>query len=168
MARKMSRRKRDAAARRRHLEGPPRHREADARAASMREASQQRPTTDRGSVTCGWCGATTPVPSRGRIPKWCSATCRHRAWEQRRAAKSGLAAIEVVDRPVEVVRTITRIKRVSVDPPPPGYPRTVEDWSRMLRELASRVDRGVIYDRQLSEMRPAVAALVDALNRRWG
>lgn len=168
MARKMSRRNRSAAARRKNLEGPPSHREADARAASQRDANQQRPTIDRGSVTCGWCGATTPVPSRGRVPKWCSAACRHRAWEQRRAADSGLAAIEVVDRPVEVVRTITRIKRVSVDSSQLGSPRTVEEWARLLRELASRLDRGTIYDRQLSEMRPAVAALVDSFNRRWG
>lgn len=166
MSRRVSRRKRDAAARRRSIEGPPPYREADARAASLRQANQRRPTIDRGSVDCGWCGATTPVPSRGRIPKWCSAACRHRAWEQRRAAESGLSAIEVVDRPVEVVHTITRIKRVSVDPPPLAHPRTVEEWTRMLCALASGVDRGVIYDRQLAEMRPAVAALVDAFNRR--
>lgn len=44
-----------------------------------------------------------PDPSRGRVPKWCSASCRHRAWEQRRAAEAGLAAVEVVDRRVEVI-----------------------------------------------------------------
>ena len=119
-------------------------------------------------VTCGWCGATVPVPGRGRVPKWCSASCRHRAWEQRRAAASGLSAIEVVDRPVEVVRTVTKIKRVVVDGPQIATPRTVEEWARLIEELAARLDRGTIYDRQLSVMRPAVAAVVDSFDRRWG
>ena len=118
-------------------------------------------------VTCGWCGATVPVPSRGRVPKWCSASCRHRAWEQRRAAASGLSAIEVVDRPGEVVRTVTRIKTSVVDRPQIATPRTVEEWVRLLEELAARLDRGTIYHRQLPAMRPAVAALVDSFNRRW-
>ncbi len=54
-------------------------------------------------VSCGWCGTEVPVPARGRVPKWCSSSCRHRAWEQRRAAEAGLAAVKVVDRPVEVI-----------------------------------------------------------------
>ena len=167
MARRPSKRMMDAAARRKQLESPPRRRAADARAASQRNAEQAAPGTDRGVVTCGWCGATVPVPSRGRVPKWCSASCRHRAWEQRRAAASGLSAIEVVDRPVEVVRTVTKIKRVVVDGPQIATPRTVEEWARLLEELAARLDRGTIYDRQLSVMRPAVAAVVDSFNRRW-
>ena len=167
MARGPSKRMKDAAARRKQIESPPRRRAADARAASQRHAEQFTAGTDRGVVTCGWCGATVPVPSRGRVPKWCSASCRHRAWEQRRAAASGLSAIEVVDRPVEVVRTVTKIKRVVVDGPQIATPRTVEEWARLLEELAARLDRGTIYDRQLSVMRPAVAAVVDSFNRRW-
>lgn len=34
----------------------------------------------------------------GRRPKWCPDTCRHRAWEQRRAVASGRAAVEVERR----------------------------------------------------------------------
>jgi hypothetical protein len=101
MARRPSKRMKDAAARRKQIESPPRRRAADARAASQRHAEQSAAGTDRRVVTCGWCGATVPVPGRGRVPIWCSASCRHRAWEQRRAAASGLSAIEVVDRPVE-------------------------------------------------------------------
>jgi hypothetical protein len=167
MARRPSKRMKEAAARREQIESPPRRRAADARAASQRHAGQSVDGTDRGAVTCGWCGATVSVPGRGRVPKWCSASCRHRAWEQRRAAASGLSAIEVVDRPVEVVRTVTRIKRVVVDGPQVATPRTVEEWARLLEDLASRLDRGTIYDRQLPVMHPAVAALVDSFNRRW-
>ena len=79
----------------------------------------------------------------------------------------GLSAIEVVDRPVQVVRTVTKIKRVVVDGPRIATPRTVEEWARLLEELAAQLDRGTIYDRQLSVMRPAVAAVVDSFNRRW-
>ena len=34
-------------------------------------------------------------------------------------------------------------------------------------ELTDRLDRGRIYDRDVPALRPAVAALVDAFNRRW-
>ena len=43
------------------------------------------------------------VRARGPLPKWCSAACRHRAWEQDRAARSGRAAVEVLDRYVTAV-----------------------------------------------------------------
>lgn len=43
---------------------------------------------------CGWCHGPIPPRSRGPIPKWCSATCRHRAWEQSRAAASGRSAVQ--------------------------------------------------------------------------
>ena len=167
MAHRPSKRMKDAAARRKQIESPPRRRAADARAASQLHAEQSATGTDRGVVTCGWCGATVQVPRRGRLPKWCSASCRHRAWEQRRAAASGLSAIEVLDRPVEGVRTVTRIKRVVADGPQVATPRSIVEWARLLDELASRLDRGTIYDRQLPVMRPAVAALVDSFNRRW-
>jgi len=37
-------------------------------------------------VACGWCGSKVVVAARGRVPHWCGSGCRHRAWEQRRAA----------------------------------------------------------------------------------
>lgn len=43
------------------------------------------------------------VRARGPLPKWCSAACRHRAWEQDRAARSGRAAVQVLDRYVTAV-----------------------------------------------------------------
>ena len=101
------------------------------------------------------------------MPKWCSATCRHRAWEQRRAAASGLVAVEVVDRPVEVVRTVTKVKRVLVEAPRPTSPRSTRDWAQQLANLADDLDRGRIYDREVEAMMPAMTALVAAFNRRY-
>lgn len=49
-------------------------------------------------VACAWCGRSVALKARGPIPKWCSPTCRHRAWEQDRAARSGRSAVTVVDR----------------------------------------------------------------------
>jgi len=37
------------------------------------------------TVECGWCGKSVPVPSRGRVPKWCSATCRNKGWQANHA-----------------------------------------------------------------------------------
>lgn len=51
-------------------------------------------------VACAWCEQPVVVRARGPLAKWCSATCRHRAWEQDRAAQSGRSAVTVVDRPV--------------------------------------------------------------------
>src|SRR4051812_5861865 len=76
------------------------------------------------ATTCGWCGGPITPRSRGPIPKWCSATCRHRAWEQTRAVASGRSAVEVVERRVEV--------RVPIAP-------TRRDWPRLLGELARQL-----------------------------
>ena len=61
-----------------------------------------------------------------------------------RAAASGLSAIEVVDRPARSCEP-HEIKRVVVDGPQIATPRTVEEWVRLLEELAARLDRGTIY-----------------------
>ena len=101
------------------------------------------------------------------VPTWCSATCRHPAWEQRRAAASGLVAVEVVDRPVEVVRTITKVKRVLVEAPRPTTPRTNRDWAQQVADLADDLDRGRIYDREVEALMSVMKALVAAFNRRY-
>jgi hypothetical protein len=168
VARKTSKRRKGTAARREVSGLPYPPQPTDTRDSAQGTAASLVNSADRGSVTCAWCGSIARVPARGRVPKWCSASCRHRAWEQRRAAASGLSAIEVVDRPVEVVHTVTRVKRVVVEPPKVMTPGTAEEWARLLEELAERLDRGTIYDRQLPVLRPAVAALVDSMNRRWG
>jgi hypothetical protein len=167
VARKRSRRDQERVKRRARLQSPPSNRAAEARAAGQRHEEPSGSSTDRGTVACGWCGAGVTVAARGRLPKWCSATCRHRAWEQRRAAASGLVAVEVVDRPVEVVRTVTRVKRVLVEAPRPTTPRANRDWSQQLADLADDLDRGRIYDREVEALMPAMTALVAAFNRRY-
>ena len=101
--------------------------------------------------TCGWCGSAFEPKARGRIPKWCSASCRQRAWEQARAAASGRAAVEVVERHVET---------------PVPMPPTRRDWSRLCGELVHQLDRGRVYDRDLDELSVALAGVLDAVNRR--
>jgi len=61
-----------------------------------------RPAT----VTCSWRSTDVTVPAKGRVPKWCGTSCRHRAWEQTRAAASGRSAVDVVERVVERVVTV--------------------------------------------------------------
>ena len=167
MARKRSRRDQVRANRRAALQSPPPVGPPRPAQPGSGTTSPSGSTTDRGSVTCGWCGAGVTVAARGRVPKWCSATCRHRAWEQRRAVASGLVAVEVVDRPVEVVRTVTKVKRVLVEAPRPTTPGTNRDWARQAANLADDLDRGRIYDREVEAMMPAMTALVAAFNRRY-
>jgi hypothetical protein len=102
---------------------------------------------------CGWCGGFIGVKATGRIPKWCSATCRQRAWEQRRAAASGRCAVEVVERVVRVPVERERTPRHG-------------DWPPLLRELAAQLDSGRIYFRELPELGEAMAAVLTAYRRR--
>ena len=81
--------------------------------------------------------------------------------------RSGLVAVEVVDRRVEVVRTVTKVKRVLVEAPRPTTARTNRDWAQQLADLADDLDRGRIYDREVEAMMPAMTALVAAFNRRY-
>jgi hypothetical protein len=101
--------------------------------------------------TCGWCGGPITVKATGRLPKWCSPSCRQRAWEQSRAAACGLAAVRVVERLVEI--------------PTPIAPRRL-DWSHVLRDLARQLEDGRIYDRDLLTLAAALNAVTDAYNRR--
>ncbi len=101
------------------------------------------------AMACGWCGGPITLRSRGPIPKWCSATCRHRAWEQARAAASGRAAVQVVERIV-----VTPQAKAVV-----ATPRR-DDWINLLGELSRQLGRGVVYDRDLLGLaRPLEEAL---------
>ena len=113
------------------------------------------------SVACGWCGAVVAIPARGRVPKWCSSSCRHRAWELSRAAASGRAAIEIVDRVIEVDRPVTRLVEVTV------APRGAR-WPAALADLASQLDSGRVYDRDLPGLADALREVLAALDRRAG
>jgi hypothetical protein len=106
-----------------------------------------------------------PLKDRGRPAKWCSSTCRHRAWEQSRAAASGRAAVDVVHQQVTVEpprprQVITRQAR-------PAMPRG-KDWPPVLAELARQLDAGRIYARDLPALAPELQTVIDAYNRATG
>ncbi len=103
------------------------------------------------ATTCGWCGGPITPRSRGPIPKWCSATCRHRAWEQARAAASGLSAVAVVERRVELEVPLAPSRR---------------DWRRLLGELAQQLENGRVYDRDLPGLARELEPVVHAYRRR--
>jgi hypothetical protein len=134
--------------------------EAIAATDDRRSRSARRPGQ---TLACGWCGSTILLPARGRIPKWCSSSCRHRAWELTRAAASGRAAIQVVDRAVEVDRLVTIVQEVPVATVPKGAA-----WPAALAQLATALDSGRVYDRDLPALAQALADVADALARRPG
>jgi hypothetical protein len=124
---------------------------ASARSVEATAAAADPTDRRRAATTCGWCGGPIQPKARGRIPTWCSPACRQRAWEQSRAAASGRAAVQVVERRVEV---------------PTRLPLTRRDWPQALRELAQQLDDGRIYDRDLSGLSVALDAVLEAYNRR--
>lgn len=77
----------------------------------------------RQRISCAWCGSPVAVKARGPLPKWCSPTCRHRAWELERAAASGRVAVQVVNRYVFAV------------------PNHTEGWLEVLDALHRQVGR---------------------------
>jgi hypothetical protein len=107
------------------------------------------------ATTCGWCAGPITLRARGPIPEWCSATCRHRAWEQSRAAASGHNAVQVVERLVAV----------PAKPPAATQPRQ-SAWVHLLGELAAQLDQGAIYDRHLGAIALAIGEVGRALRRR--
>ena len=117
------------------------------------------------TLGCGWCGCEVIPASRGRTPKWCSQACRQRAWEQRRAADAGLAAVEVVQQLVEVERPVKvkGVERVEMPLRP-----TRRDWPELLTLLTDQLDRGLIYDRDLPEVAAGLAEVFRSLERRPG
>lgn len=122
-----------------------------------------------GQVACAWCGDRIEVSPVGRIPTWCSSSCRHRAWEQRRAADSGLVAREPFERIVEV--EVEKPVRVEVEVPTIVVKRVEvmpvgRAWAPALEELNRQLERGVVYDRDLPVLVRALDDVIDAVNRR--
>lgn len=108
-------------------------------------------------LDCGWCGHVFRPGRTGRMPKWCSPTCRHRAWEQLRAAASGHCAVEVVERRVEVPVVVERKVTVS--------PRGLA-WLSVLNDLERQLDTGRLYERDLPAVVTAISAAGVAAERR--
>jgi hypothetical protein len=120
--------------------------------------SQRAGARRAAATTCGWCHGPITPRSRGPIPKWCSATCRHRAWEQTRAAVSGRGAVEIVERVV-----------AAPAPPDAPAPRPRQlAWVDLLRELTAQVEQGTVYDRHLATITAALDDVVRAGQRRGG
>jgi hypothetical protein len=123
----------------------------------MQEETSKAPTSNASHrlpgqvVECGWCGKSVPVPSRGRVPKWCSATCRNKGWQANHAPNQG---------PVRVVQ-----QRVQV-PVPTSEPRSVGEWVELLELLAARLAQGRIYTRDLPALVPTINHLIDVTDRR--
>jgi hypothetical protein len=143
--------------RRRRAEAERRRRQKAERTQSQLERSdaadgkRRSPGRRDAATVCAWCGGPITPRSRGPIPKWCSATCRHRAWEQTRAAASGRSAVQVVERRVEVPVPATPARR---------------DWPSLLAELARQIDDGRIYDRDLLDLFDALGVVLAAYRRR--
>ena len=78
-----------------------------------------------------------------------------------RAAESGLAAKEVVDRVVEVERLVPIVERVEVPTKLTGAA-----WPPALLELAHQIDAGRVYDRDLPDLAHALSEILRALERR--
>src|SRR4051794_1269039 len=101
--------------------------------------------------TCGWCGGPITVKATDRLPKWCSPSCRQRAWEQSRAAASGRSAVQIVERRVDV--------------PIPTAPRR-QDWPRLLGDLARQLEDGRVYNRELLPLSVALNGVLEAFTQR--
>ncbi len=124
-----------------------------------------RPVT----VTCSWCGQEVNVPAKGRVPKWCGTSCRHRAWEQHRAAASGRSAVDVVERVMERIVTVQLPAPTPARPTPPAPAPAApagSGWAPLLTELARQLDTGRIYSRDLNTILPVFNQALQALNRR--
>jgi hypothetical protein len=134
----------DYRARRRERERQRRQQQEHA-AARQESARVPTPATAAGpgsarrvaATNCGWCNGPITPRASGPIPKWCSDTCRKRAWEQKRAAASGRSAAEVIERVVAV----------PIQQPSP-LPRQLA-WANLLRVLARQLDSGDVYDRHM-------------------
>src|SRR4051795_3740139 len=133
--------------RRQHLQQAPVKKARSDPAAAEADGPERRTA----ATTCGWCGGPITPRGRGPIAKWCSATCRHRAWEQRRAATSGRTAVHVVERRVEI--------RVPLEP-------TRRDWPSLLGQLAGQLDDGRVYDRDLPALGRALDPVLRSYRRR--
>jgi hypothetical protein len=121
-------------------------------------ARRLRPT----ELACGWCAQPIAVKATGRIPRWCSTACRHRAWEQNRAAASGRSGIQIIERIVEVEAPAPTVRAAEAPPPLPRG----SGWDNVLHELARQLDTGRIYDRDLPDVTHALTAVTEALGRR--
>jgi len=142
--------------------------ESSVEPADDRAVARKSPRAPGQVLECGWCGGPVIVQIRGRMPKWCSSTCRTRASERRRAAADGLAAVKVLERDVERIKTVTVVQHHTrkVEVEAVRWPSATSDWVTAIQDLTRRVEAGRVYDRDLESLAGAVNDLVGALVRR--
>ncbi len=142
--------------------------ESSVEKAGDRAIARKSPRAPGQVLECGWCGGPVIVQVRGRMPKWCSSTCRTRASERRRAAADGLAAVKVVERDIERIKTVTVVQHHTrqVEVEAVRWPSATSDWVAAISDLTRRVESGRVYDRDLESLAGAVNDLVGALVRR--
>jgi len=149
-----------------NLEGPMTTVETTTAGSSVTSGARGR-VVRPATVTCSWCSADVTVPAKGRVPKWCGTSCRHRAWEQTRAAASGRSAVDVVER-VVTVQLPAPTPTPTPAPTAPSGPAapTGSGWAPLLTELVRQLDTGRIYTRDLTAITPAFDQALQAFNRR--
>ena len=74
--------------------------------------------------------------------------------------------VQIIDRPVEVVREVKVVQEVVREVQIKTRPRNSVEWAELLDDLAERLDDGRIYDRSLEDVAYHVDEVVRALNRR--
>ena len=109
------------------------------------------------ATKCGWCSGSIEPKARGRIPKWCSAACRQRAWEQSRAAASGRSAVSVVERRVEIPVRAFGVQE--------GRQPLHEEWVSLLRTLAGQLESGTVYARDIPKLTIALNEVLAVYER---
>lgn len=79
--------------------------------------SEPAPSTRRHVPgTCPRCGKRVRKRRTSRPATWCSQKCRRAAYEERRAAKNGAVAVEVVEKVTEVEHDVDEcVERVLAD-----------------------------------------------------
>ena len=82
---------------------------------------------------CPRCGEHVPIKTSGRPAKWCSQQCRRAAYEERRAAKRGAIAVEVVEQVKYVEHDVDQCL-AEVLTSPLMCRRAVYRWRQMLRD----------------------------------
>lgn len=137
--------RRRAQERRRAVDGQPQAEPTQAPLPGLKDSERARLV----AKSCVWCGGVIEPKATGRIPQYCSSTCRHRAWEQRRAAASGRSAVEVVERRIEVPVESHR-----------------DEWPTILDRLAAELDSFRVYDRDLRRITASLSAVIASIERR--
>jgi hypothetical protein len=69
---------------------------------------------------CEWCSAEIPLKARGPLPRWCSPTCRHRAWQRSRAFQAlesgeSASAQSPVALPIDTAGWVDLLHALSVE-----------------------------------------------------